>query len=117
MDAVSKLEREHGLQCKLWQEGPRYWVAWAIRRGQVVATALGDTRRQALRVLRESLYQRARLQELADAGYRDRNTGELGPLQVHHRKRRSAGRDDSAENLAAVSPRTHEAQHRRGRLP
>lgn len=46
------------------------------------------------------------------ADWKDANTGQTGvPLDCHHLQKRSAGRLDSQENLAAVSRATHNGFH------
>jgi hypothetical protein len=50
---------------------------------------------------------------LCEQGGRDANTGEVKPMQIHHKIKRSAGGNHSRENLAGVSPETHDFQHHR----
>lgn len=39
------------------------------------------------------------------------NSGELSDMQMHHKKRRSQGRDDRAENLECLCFRCHSGEH------
>jgi len=49
----------------------------------------------------------------AKAGWRDQNTGEIRPLSAHHLVKRSQGRNDAVENLAALGLASHARQHER----
>lgn len=43
--------------------------------------------------------------------YRCANCGEMKPLQAHHRKHRSQGRNDRTENLVGLCSSCHEGKH------
>jgi 5-methylcytosine-specific restriction endonuclease McrA len=67
-------------------------------------------KRKILRLsLPELQHQRERVRRRD--GYRCTQCGGLGPLQVHHKKRRSDGGGDEMENLVSLCLPCHKAAH------
>lgn len=80
--------------------------------GKPYAAANGSDVPSAVYTLSENCLKLAALEAMDRQGWKDTVTGEVGkPLQAHHIQKRSAGRNDSAENLAAVTAETHSFQH------
>lgn len=69
------------------------------------------TASQTLSALVEAVYKLRSMEVFARAKYRCERCGRLEPLQIHHRKYRSHGRQDSASNLEAVCMKCHNLEH------
>jgi hypothetical protein len=112
--SLAKFKRQNpGVKIKVYnQEHPNGVIVKACRGKREMTWAWGKTLEEALALLSRRLLKASFLASAAASGYRDANTGEAGPLEGHHIVKRSQGRDDSPENIAPVTPRTHRVQHR-----
>jgi hypothetical protein len=73
----------------------------------------GTDEKSALDTLSRRVYSLQSREVAEEQGHRDANTGQVAPLQTHHKIKRSAGGDHSKGNLAGVSAETHDFQHHR----
>lgn len=96
--------------------GPgKYFLAKAFDGPRLIAESRACCRPSAaLSDLVEKLYKIRSQEVYARAKYRCEKCGALGkPMQVHHIKFRSHGRDDRASNLTALCGDCHQAAHGR----
>ena len=92
-------------------DGDRITVTAYGKDWMPIAVAEAPTEGKALYKLSAILLRLNIRKSAAEAGWQDSNLGEVTALQGHHKKLRSAGRDDSQKNLSALSSATHRAQH------
>jgi 5-methylcytosine-specific restriction endonuclease McrA len=86
-------------------------------RGDVTIAVSEDTQYEAaIYRLSEKVYKLNSLEQMDAQGWRGQGTGELQPLQAHHVKPRSKGRNDGQENLSGVTQGTHSQFHEKRHL-
>ena len=78
-----------------------------------IAQVSGKSMGRLLKDLSERVYKLNSRDAMASQGWRETGTGSTQPLQSHHIKPRSKGRDDSQANLSGVGQRTHSSIHER----
>ena len=99
--------------------GPCSAEAYLPKSGRIVAKREGTNLGRVVYELSEACYKLAGLEAMDRQDWKSASTGEVGkPLQRHHVKPRSKGRNDSAANLSAVTAEVHAHQHEgRGNEP
>lgn len=86
------------------------WTAFS-EYGDVLAKVRGSDEREAMRQLVNEVYRRRCSEAMTDADWRCTICGALVPLENHHKKHRSKGRDDRKENLEPRCSRHHAKAH------
>ena len=83
----------------------------AFEDGDLRARVTAASQGRGLYELSERLYRLNSRDAMAEQGWREQGTGSVQPLQAHHIKPRSKGRNDGKENLSGVTARTHAKFH------
>lgn len=115
----SNFRKKHpGFDVQVLHGSEKHFCAVATdKQHNVFATACAKTEKEALDNLSRHVLALLARRVAREQGQRDANTGEVAPLQAHHKVKRSAGGKHARENLAGVSERTHAKQHEGKKKP
>jgi hypothetical protein len=119
MMTIGKASRITGADVSVNQnpQSPGSWFAYICGEdGQPRMGKVGNTQAEALQALVDQNYRDNSKLAMERAGWKCERCGSAyKPLQAHHRKYRSHGRDDRVENLEILDFDCHQRAHQKGK--